>query len=48
MLLNITKALSNMTYITIKYLLDFHLSSSIKHGCLSENIVMFAVISLSL
>lgn len=36
MLLNITRALSNWTYITGKYLLDFLLSSSIKHGYLSE------------
>lgn len=48
MLLNITRALANLTYITIKSLLDFHLSSSIKRGCLSEEMVMFAVIFLSL
>ena len=36
MLLNITSALSNLTYITSKYLLDFLLSSSIKHGYLSD------------
>lgn len=48
MLLSTTRALSNLTYITIKYLTDFHLSSSIKHGCLSEKMVVFAVISLCL